>query len=125
MDHLEGAFPVSERRACQVLDQPRSTQRYEAVASDDAVPLVQRMYELVRVHPRYGYRRIAVHLRREGFRAGFDRVYRIWRREGVNVRKKQRLGTSANGCVRYQVERANHVWAWDVILDRTSNGTGL
>jgi len=87
------------------------------------------MQELVRVHPRYGYRRITVLLRREGFRAGFDRVYRLWRREGLKVpqkqRKKRRLGRSANGCVRYQVERANHVWAWDFIFDRTSNGTSL
>ena len=129
MDHLEATFTVSERRACQVLRQPRSSQRYEARASSDAVQVVHRMHELVRRHPRFGYRRIAVHLQREGFQAGFDRVYSLWRREGLKVprkqRKRRRLGKSANGCVRYQVERVNHVWAWDFIFDRTSNGTSL
>lgn len=112
-----------------MLDQPRSTQRYSAGIADDVTRLVSRMHELVRSYPRFGYRRIAVLLQREGFRAGFDRVYRIWRREGFKVpkkqRKKRRLGTSANGCVRHRVERANQVWAWDFIFDRTSNGTSL
>ena len=87
------------------------------------------MRELVRRHPRFGYRRIARLLQREGYQAGFDRVYRLWRREGLKVprkqRKRRRLGKSANGCVRHQVERANHVWAWDFIFDRTANGTSL
>ena len=129
MAHLEGSFEVSERRACQVVEQPRSTQRYQAHASDDAAALLQRTHELIRLHPRYGYRRIAVLLQREGFQAGFDRIYRLWRREGLKVprkqRKKRRLGKRANGCVRYQAERPNHVWAWDFIFDRTSNGTSL
>ncbi len=120
---------MSERRACQVLEQPRSTQRYAARVSDDAAQLVHRLHELVRVHPRFGYRRIAVLLQREGFQAGFDRVYRIWRREGLKVpqkqRKRRRLGKSENGCIRHRVERANHVWAWDFIFDRTASGTSL
>lgn len=129
VDHLEGAFEVSERRACTVLDQPRSTQRYERKPASDEAVLVTRMHELVRQHPRFGYRRIAALLKREGFPAGFDRVYRLWRREGLKVpktrRKKRRLGSSANGCVRHRVERQNQVWAWDFIFDRTASGTSL
>jgi transposase InsO family protein len=129
VDHLEGSFEVSERRACAVLDQPRSTQRYERKPASDESSLVARMHELVRRHPRFGYRRIAALLRREGFRAGFDRVYRLWRREGLKVpksrRKRRRLGTSANGCVRRRVRRPNEVWAWDFIFDRTTSGTSL
>lgn len=56
-------------------------------------------------------------LQREGFQAGFDRVYRHWRREGLKVPKtlwkKRRLGTSANGCTHQRVSRQNQVWAWD------------
>ena len=129
VDHLEGAFEVSERRACTVLDQPRSTQRYERKPASDEAVLVARVHELVRQHPRFGYRRIAVLLKREGFQAGFDRVYRLWRREGLKVpktrRKKRRWGSSANGCARRRVERQNHVWAWDFIFDRTASGTSL
>lgn len=129
VDHLEGTFEVSERRACTVLDQPRSTQRYERKPASDEAALVTRVQELVRQYPRFGYRRIAVLLKREGFPAGFDRVCRLWCREGLKVpktrRKKRRLGSSANGCVRHQVERQNHVWAWDFIFDRTASGTSL
>lgn len=120
---------MSERRACEVLDQPRSTQRYARKVSSDEASLLSRLHELVRQHPRFGYRRISRLLQREGFQAGFDRVYRLWRREGLKVpkkpRKKRRLGSSKNGCDRLSVERKNHVWAWDFIFDRTSTGTSL
>jgi len=129
VEHLEESFEVSERRACVVLDQPRSTQRYRRKPASDEASLVLRMHELVREHPRYGYRRISVLLQREGFQAGFDRVYRLWRREGLKVpktpRKRRRLGTSVNGCTRQRVSRRNQVWAWDFIFDRTSGGTSL
>lgn len=120
---------MSERRACQVTGQHRSSQRYECTPRDDEPGLLSRMLELVREHPRFGYRRIAKLLQREGHRAGFDRVHRIWRREGLRVprkgRKKRRLGTSDQGCVRHRVRSRNHVWAWDFIFDRTSSGSSL
>ena len=77
----KGRKEISERRACQVLAQPRSTQRYPARTRDDEKPLVQRMLELVRRHPRYGYRRIGVLLRCDGFRVNRKRVYRLWRKD--------------------------------------------
>ena len=90
---------------------------------------MSRIHELVLQYPRFGYRRITVLLQREGFETGFDRVYRLWRREGLKVpkkaRKKRRLGSSVNRCNRVLVEGKNHVWAWDFIFDRTSNGTSL
>lgn len=129
VEHLEATFEVSERQACQVVGQPRSTQRYASRSANDEPALLKRMHELVRQHPRFGYRRITILLRREGFAVNFKRVYRLWRREGLKVprkqRKKRRLGHSNNGCVRYRVERRNHVWAWDFIFDRTTNGTSL
>ena len=87
------------------------------------------MLELVGRHPRYGYRRIWALLRREGWRINRKRVYRLWRRQGLKVprkqRKKRRLGTSANGCVRRRAESKDHVWAWDFIYDRTADGRSL
>ena len=129
VDHLEETFAVSERRACEVVAQPRSTQRYVRRPASDEAALVTRMLELVRVHPRFGYRRIAALLRREGFQVNFKRAYRLWRREGLKVprtqRKKRRLATSANSCHRHRSEHRNHVWCWDFIFDRTANGSSL
>lgn len=120
---------VSERRACEVVEQPRSTQRYKPQEADDEGPLVTRMLELVRERPRFGYRRIWVLLRREGFVVNRKRVYRLWRREGLKVprkqRKKRRLGTSDNSCARFRAEHKNQVWAWDFVHDRTTDGRTL
>ncbi len=116
----------SERRACRVLGQPRSTQRNVARERDDERPLVQMMLILARRHPRYGYRRIGALLRREGFRVNRKRVYRLWRKEGLKVPKKQRkrrrLGHSDNGCVRHRAERINHVRCYDFVSDQTVDG---
>ena len=59
MDHVRKTLDVSERRACQVLGQPRGTQRYRAQEiGQERKRFVRRMHELVQQHPRYGYRRI-------------------------------------------------------------------
>jgi putative transposase len=58
-EDLQVEFSVSERRACDVLDQPRSTQRYESKPRDDEPALVKQMLEVVRRRPRWGYRRVA------------------------------------------------------------------
>jgi transposase InsO family protein len=87
------------------------------------------MLELVRRHPRFGYRRIWALLRREGWRVNRKRVHRLWRREGLKVprrqRKKRRLGSSANGCARRPAAHRDHVWAWDFLHDRTADGGPL
>ena len=129
MSELQSSFEVSERRACQVIDQPRSSQRYVEQPREDEAALVAAMLKLARQHPRYGYRRIAAKLRQAGWRVNRKRVYRLWRREGLKVPKKQRkrrrLGSSENGCVRRRAERAGHVWCWDFVFDRTTKGSPL
>jgi transposase InsO family protein len=96
---------------------------------DDEGKLIERMLELVRRHPRRGYRFIWALLRREGWRVNRKRVWRLWKLQGLKVpgkrRKKQRLGTSENGCVRRRAEHKDHVWAWDFIFDRTANGRSI
>jgi len=129
VEHLEGEFEVSERRACEVVEQPRSTQRYEPQEADGEGQIVTRMLELVRAHPRYGYRRIWAMLRREGLVVNRKRIYRLWRQEGLKVpkkqRKKRRLGSSENGCLRQRATRKNQVWAWDFVHDYTTDGRPL
>jgi transposase InsO family protein len=120
---------VSERRACEAVGQPRSTQRYAPRRAEDEEALVARMLELVRRHPRYGYRRIWALLRREGWQVNRKRIHRLWRREGLKVplkaHKRRRLGSSENACARSRAERKDQVWAWDFIHDRTAGGGPL
>jgi putative transposase len=126
---LRDQFATSERRACRVLGQPRSSQRRRPRPRADETRLVERMLELVRLHPRYGYRFITEKLRQEGWCVNAKRIYRLWRREGLKVskkkRKKRRLGTSTNACHRRRAEFKDHVWTWDFVFDRTESGTAL
>ena len=80
-----GAERVSERRACQVLGQARSTQRRERHIPDDEARLVAEMVELATHYGRYGYRRITAMLRWEGWKVNHKRVERLWRQEGLKV----------------------------------------
>ncbi len=86
-----GPDRVSQRRACQVLGQCRSTQRRTPQVPDDEPRLVGRMVELACEFGRYGYRRVAALLRAEGFRVNHKRVERLWRREGLKVDQARRL----------------------------------
>ena len=126
---VQDRLEVSERRACEITGQPRSTQRYEARGDGGERRLAGRMHELVGKYPRYGYRRIAALLREEGFRANAKRVYRLWKREGFKVPKKpvrkRRLGDSANGVTRKSASAPNEVWAWDFFHDRLADGRAV
>jgi len=126
---LQSKFGNSERRACKAIDQPRSSQRFNAKPRTDEAPLVKRMLELARARPRFGYRRIGGLNVLEGWRAGLSRVFRLWQREELKVlqknRKRRRLGTSANGCHRRRAEAPNDVWCRDFIFDRTASGSQI
>ncbi len=88
--------------------------------------LTNRIVELASQFGRYGYRRITALLRREGWRVNHKRVERIWRQEGLKVPAKQpkrkRLWFNNGSCVRLRAERRNHVWSYDFVMDRTSDG---
>jgi putative transposase len=117
---------VSERRACQVLGQPRSTQRHVRKVSDDEERLVGQMVSLASQYGRYGYRRITALLRNDGWRVNHKRVERIWRQEGLKVPQKQpkrgRLWLHDGSCIRLRPIRKDHVWSYDMAMDRTSDG---
>lgn len=127
--HLQGVVAASERGACRVVGQPRSTQRYRAKVSNDQAAIIKRMHERVRRWPRFGYRRIHALLRREGFKVNRKRVWRLWKQENFKVpvkqRKKRRLGVSENGILRRRAEGINDVWCWDFIHDRDERGRPL
>lgn len=120
---------MSERRACRVLGQRRASQRYGRRVRSGELRLVGEMHELVRKHPRYGYRRVWVLLRRSGWQVSRKRIHRLWRQEGLRVprkvKRRRRLGNSENSCIRHRAERPDHVWAWDFVHERTSDGRPL
>jgi putative transposase len=117
---------VSERRACAALGQHRSTQRKVPRGREDADRLTADVVELARQYGRYGYRKIAALLRQAGWSVSDGRVERVWRREGLKVPSKQpkrrRLWLTAGSCIRLRPERANHVWSYDFVEDRTHDG---
>ena len=117
---------VSERRACRVVGQNRSTQRHRTLAPQDQPSLVARTLQLAGEYGRYGYRRITALLRREGWRVNYKRVERIWRQEGLRVPQKQpkrgRLWLNDGSCVRLRPCSPNHVWAYDFVQARTHDG---
>jgi putative transposase len=85
-----------------VIGQSRSSQRYEGRKAHRDRALVERMIELSRENPRYGYRRVWALLRREGWEVNKKRVLRLWREQGMKVPKKQRksrrlVGSGENG----------------------------
>jgi transposase InsO family protein len=120
---------VSERRACEVVGQPRGTQRYEPKEPDDEKALVRRMKARSAEHPRYGYRRVWALLRQEKFQVNRKRFHRLWRREGLRVptrqRKRRRPGHGKNSCTRRKAEHPDHVWSYDFVMDQTSDGRRL
>jgi putative transposase len=116
---------VSERRACRVVGQARSTQRRRPEVRDDEDALTRRIIQLATCYGRYGYRRITELLQREGWRVNHKRVERIWRREGLRVPKRGRLWLGDGSCIRLRPTHRDHVWSYDFIFDRTSDGRAV
>ena len=117
---LKDRLGVSERRACLIAGQHRSTQRRDScVAADDAV-LRAALRKLSRERPRWGYRRAHARLLEEGWSLNRKRTQRLWREEGLRVpqrrRKRQRLGESTVPASRLTAERPNQVWALDFLV---------
>ena len=125
-----GRERVSERRACRVLGQSRSTQRRVLHVPDDEPRQVKEndrtRHAILTLWGRYGYRRITAMLCREGWNVKHKRIERLWRREGLKVPQKQpkrrRLWFNNGSCIRLRPTYQNHVWSYDFMEDRTHNG---
>ena len=127
--HAGEQLAVSERRACRVLGQSRTSQRYGPKVAGDEDALTARIIDLASQYGRFGYRRITALLKNEGWHINHKRVWRIWRRGGLKVPQKQpkrgRLWLNEESCVRLRPKIKNHVWAYDFVFDRTHNGRVL
>ena len=119
-------FGVTERRACRVIGQHRSTQRRRLQLRSDEKRLTADIVRLASNYGRYGYRRITALLRQEGWTVNAKRVERIWRREGLKVPhiqpKRGRLWLNDGSCIRLRPTHRGHVWSYDFVADRTHDG---
>jgi putative transposase len=120
------AYGVSERRACQALGYPRSSQRYQSVGKDRG-ELRVRLRDLAAVRVRYGYRRLHVLLRREGYRVNHKLVYRLYCEEGLTMRTKRRR-RHRSGQIRTErspATRPSERWSMDFMAEQLYDGRRL
>ena len=120
---------MSERRVCRAIGQSRSTQRQEPKITIRETTLRTEIIRLACRYGRYGYRRIAQLLRNDGWKVNHKSVERIWRQEGLKVPREQprrrRLWLNDGSCIRLRPEHRNHVWTYDFVTDRTTNGRAI
>ena len=120
--HLQAVMGLSERRACSIVGADRKMVRYRSRRPPDA-ELRARLRDLANERRRFGYRRLFILLRREGEASGVNRIYRLYREEGLLVRKRQArrraIGTRAPILVE---AKANARWSLDFVHDQFANG---
>jgi putative transposase len=123
---LRDRLGVSERWACRVTGQHRSTERYEPKRAEDDAVLRGQLRQISAERPRWGYRRAHHRLGELGWEVNRKRVQRVWREEGLRVpqkrRKRRRLGDSTVPASRLVAERPGQVWALDYQVDQTADG---
>lgn len=109
-----------------MIGQIRSTQRYQPKPNPFKEKVRERVTELATKYGRYGYRTVTDLLKLEGWKVGKDRVYTIWREEGLKVPQKQpkrsRLWLNDGSCIRLRPKHPNHVWSYDFVHERTHDG---
>jgi len=124
---LRDEMELSQRRACDLVGLSRSMARYAPRQRADENTLRERIRQLARRHRRYGYRRVAALLRREGMRVNVKRVYRIWKQEGLALPRKRpaRRHRVCQGEMVNKAQYPNHVWSYDLMEDQTESGARL
>ena len=115
-------YQVSERRATRLMKLDRGTYRYRS-RKDGQEALRQRLKELASTHVRYGYRRLTVLLRRQGWKVNAKRIYRLYTEEGMLVRTKQRKKIARRQRLPAPMAaRRNQCWAMDFVSDKLADG---
>jgi len=119
-------YAVARRRACRIIRQHRSVQYYKS-CKDPRTALQARMCELAQVRIRYGYRRLHVLLRREGWILGRELAYRLYTEESPQLRSKRprRRKMVVARRERYVPKRSNQAWSMDFVADQLADGRKL
>jgi len=120
---LMDEFRISQRRACNVVQTHRSGFHYKSTRRDESV-IRKRMREIAQVRVRYGFERIFILLRREGFKDNHKRVYRLYKEEQLNLRSKRpkRSKAAAHRMERLSADKPNRTWSMDFVADQLFNG---
>jgi putative transposase len=120
--HLQAVMGLSERRACRIVGADRKMIRYRSCRSPDA-ELRARLRDLANERRRFGYRRLFILLRREGELSGINRIHRLYREEGLSVRKRRARRKAVGARAPILVEaRPNARWSTDFVHDQFANG---
>ncbi len=120
--HLQARMGLSERRACRIVGADRKMIRYRSRRAPDT-ELRQRLRDLANERRRFGYRRLFVLLRREGETSGAGRIYRLYREEGLTVRKRRARRKAVGSRAPILVEaRPNARWSLDFVHDQLACG---
>ena len=115
---------LSERQACKLLDLDRSTYRYDA-RPDGNQQLREALVALARQKPRYGYRRLWAILTRRGWEVNVKRIYRLYRKEGLMVRRLKRKRVTRDRAGDTVLSRPNQEWALDFVSDALASGRAV
>jgi len=122
VSHLQACHGMSERRACRVIDADRKSVRYRSTRDDDA-GLREKLRELANQRRRFGYRRLHILLRREGVMINRKKTQRLYREEGLAVRRRRSrrraVGTRAPAPV---LALPNQRWSLDFVHDQMASG---
>jgi putative transposase len=123
VQYLMGRYQVSERRATRAARFCLSSIRYQS-CRDPLTALRQRMRELAQTRVRFGYRRLLVLLRREGWELGKKRCYRVYTEEGLTLRRKRpwRHATAVHREQRRPATARNDIWRMDFVADQLADG---
>ncbi|MCJ9751922.1 IS3 family transposase [Neorhizobium sp. BETTINA12A] len=120
--HLKAVMGLSERRACQIVSADRKTIRYRSNRPPE-VDLRAKLRDLANERRRFGYRRLFILLRRDGEPSGVNRIYRLYREEGLSVRKRKARRRAVGTRAPILVEaKANARWSLDFVHDQFACG---
>jgi len=120
---MRKATTISERRACRLVGLARTVLNYEPKADPSDAVLERRLTELAHERRRFGYRRLHVLVRREGCAVNHKRVWRLYHKAGLAVRRRRRRRGVAVDREPLTVPTApNQVWSMDFVMDALSSG---
>lgn len=119
---LQKEFDLSERRACRLLNINRTFQRYEPLKNEENVAITSRLGDLAARWKRFGYKRLHILLRREGFIINHKRTYRLYKDAGLALRKRKKKAPSQKRGKPESAAAPNTRWSFDFVFDKTASG---
>jgi putative transposase len=119
-------YGASMRKACAAIGLSRMVYLYQPVAADNTA-LVMRMKEITQTRVHYGYRRVHVMLKREGFKDNHKRVYRLYKEQGLTLRHKRPKRNKAAQLRQPKTlaHGINQIWSMDFVADNLFDGRKL